>query len=54
MATATLILLILGAGSAGILAFGADDGGRRVGMAISAIWHGGSAWWVYFNSGLFG
>jgi hypothetical protein len=55
MATATLILLTIGAGYGAITAFGEDkSGGIRVASAIGAFWHGGCAWWLFFNSGLFG
>lgn len=54
MATATLILLMLSMGIQAIQAFGSDQGPFRVGGAIGAFCYGGCAWWLYFNSGLFG
>jgi len=54
MATAVLILMILSASISAIMAFGMADGPKRVGHAVGAVLYGGSAWWLYFDSGLFG
>jgi hypothetical protein len=50
MATATLALMIFSAGVSVVQMFDIHGPGG----AIGAICYGGCAWWLYFDSGLFG
>jgi hypothetical protein len=54
MATATLLLLTIRALYKCVRAFAACDRTARAGNAGGAFLYGGCAWWLYFNSGLFG
>ncbi len=51
MATATLILLAISSAVSVIKVFAYKDG---AGGGIGAFCYGVCAWWLYFNSGVFG